>query len=195
MQLIRISETTAGLIEVPFTTVSITNMQTRLNGATLPNTNLRCYIKQGGTGSAVLGTGTFTTVDDTNAPGMRGYKPAAGEIIAGIQTLRFYDTGGLMEPREVAVMGCYEDPYRPVYYGVVVAGTLLTTAVSTNRTETTANAFSNALVEFITGPNAGSVMPAGAFAGTGSVGTFTWKTGYTTPATPTAGDVFRVVTR
>ena len=195
MQLIRYSETTAGLIEIQFTTVDKNNLQTRLSGATLPNANLTCYIKKGGVGTAVLGTGTFTATDDTNAVGVRGYKPATAELPLGISTLVFKDTGGLMEPREVPVMIVNDDPYAPAYYGALVSGTLTTTVVTTNLTQTTTDAWKDALIEFLTGPNAGAVKSIGGFTGTGSVGTVTLKSGYALPTTPTAGDKFRIITR
>lgn len=194
MQLIRLSETTAGLIEVPFTSVLSSSLTSRISGATLPNSGITCYIKKGGVGAAVLGTGTFTTVDDTHALGVRGYQPASGELPLGVSTLIF--TGTNMEPREVPVMVVNDDPYRPVYYGALVAGTLTTAAFSTNRTEATTDAWKDALIEFLSGPNVGSVKPVGAYNGTTKVFTLaTTPVAYTLPATPTVGDVFRIVTR
>lgn len=193
MQLIRLSETTAGLIEIPFTSVSSTNLQTRLTSGTLANAGITCYIKKGGIGAAVLGTGTFTTVDDTNAPGVRGYKPSSGELPAGISTLIFTGTG--MEPREVTVMAVYVDPFRPAYYGTCVTGTLNTSVFTNNRPETTVNAWKNALVEFLTGVNAGYVTRIASSTGNGTVSTFNVDTtnGYTLPATPSNGDLFRII--
>lgn len=193
MQTIRLGETSGALIEIPFTTVSITNLQTRLTSASVPNTNLRCYIKQANVGAAVLGTGTFVTVDDTNAPGIRGYQPSSADLVTGVSTFRFYDTGALMEPREVPVLVTPADPYHPAYYGACVTGTLTTTSFTTNRTETTTNSFAGALIEFLTGPNTGSVAKIGGFSGTGAVGTFTLAAGYVLPATPTNGDKFRII--
>ena len=100
-----------------------------------------------------------------------------------------------MEPREIPIMVVYDDPYRPVYYGALVSGTLTTAAVSTDRPETTTDAWKDCLLEFLTGPNTGAVKPIGGFSGNGSVGTFTFKTGYTLPATPTVGNKFRIITR
>lgn len=114
MQIIKLGETTAAQIEIPFTTVSISNLQTRLTGAQLPNSSITVYIKKGGVGSAVAGgAGTFTTVDDTNAAGVRGYRPSTGELVQGISTFIFTGTNGgnTMEPREVPVMVINDDPY------------------------------------------------------------------------------------
>ena len=193
MQIIRLNETTAALIEIPFTTVSITNLQTRLSGTTLPNANLLCYIKKAGVGVAVAGTGTFVTVDDTNAVGIRGYQPSVADLALGVATYRFYDTGALMEPREVPVMVVPSDPYKPAYYGACVTGTLTATVFTTDRTETTTDAWKNCFVEFLSGPDVGAVAKIGGFTGTGTVGTFTLASGYTLPATPTAGDKFRLI--
>lgn len=194
MQPIRIDETNAALIEVQFTTVSSANLQQRLKSTDLANTSITAYIKRAGVAAAVAGTGTFTACDDTNAAGARGYAPSAADRVAGPALLIFKDAGGVMEPREVPVMFVNADPYAPAYYGSVVAGSLTTNVFTTNLTQTTTDAVKDALIEFLSGPNAGAVKPIGGFTGTGTVGTVTLKSGYTLPATPTAGDKFRIIT-
>jgi len=194
MQRIRLGETTAALIEIQFTSVLASNLQSRILGSTLANSGITVKIKKGGVGAAVSGgAGSFTTVDDTNAPGVRGYCPAVAELVLGVNTFVF--TGTNMEPREVPVMVIPEDPYEPAYFGAVVSGTLTTSAFTTNRTETTPNAWANCLIEWLTGPNVGNVTKVGAFTGNGTVGTFTLAAGLTLPAAPTVGNVFRIVTR
>jgi hypothetical protein len=100
-----------------------------------------------------------------------------------------------MEPREISVMVTTEDPFQPAYYGSVVAGTLQVGAFTTDRTETLTDVFKDAFIEFLTGPNAKVVKPIGGFSGTGTVGTFTLKSGFALPVVPTATDKFRIVTR
>ena len=194
MQRIKFDETNTALTEVQFTSVSVSNLQTRLNSTTLPNANITCYIKRAGVTTAVLGTGTFASTDDTNALGVRGYRPSTNDRVVGFATLIFQDSGGLMEPREIPVEFVNDDPFAPAYYGALVSGTLTTTAFTTNLTQTTTDAWKDALIEFLSGPNAGSPKPIGGFTGTGSVGTVTLKSGYSLPATPTAGDKFRIIT-
>jgi hypothetical protein len=112
MQIIKLTETTAAQIEVPFTSVLASNLQSRILGSTLANTSISVYAKRGGTGAAVALTSdgtTWTATDDTNAPGVRGYKPKAAELVAGFQTLVF--TGTNMEPREVPIMVVTADPF------------------------------------------------------------------------------------
>lgn len=193
MQRIRLDDTTSALCEIPFTTVSNANLQTRLDGTALPNANITVKVKQGNVGTAVSGAGSFVTVDNTNAPGVRGYRPSAGERVLGICTFVFTGTNGgnTMEPREVPVMFTADDPYGPAYFGAVVTGTLTTTAVSLDRTETTTDAWKDALIEFRSGPNAGSVRKITAYNGTTKVVTLNDAL----PATPTNGDKYKLITR
>lgn len=196
MQEIRLTEDTPALIEVPFTSVLDSDLQSRILAATLANTAISVYSKRAGIANAVALTSdgtTWTACDDTNAPGVRGYLPKADELVLGVQTLIF--TGTNMEPREVPINVTRVGAHDPGYYGLVVAGTLTTSAFTTDREETTVDAWKDALIEFQTGPCAGSVKPIGRYTGNGSVGTFTLKTGYTLPAAPTEGDLFRIITR
>jgi hypothetical protein len=129
MQIIKLTETTAAQIEVPFTSVLASNLQSRILGSTLANTSISVYAKRGGTGAAVALTSdgtTWTATDDTNAPGVRGYKPKTAELVAGFQTLVF--TGTNMEPREVPLMVVTADPFDPA---TGAAQTSLASAVST----------------------------------------------------------------
>lgn len=194
MQRIRIGELTSGvasLIEIPFTSVLASNLQTRISGATLANASIVVKIKQGGVATAVTGTGTFTATDDTNANGVRGYRPVAADVIVGINTFVF--TGTNMEPREVVVMVQNEDAYAPAFYGAVIAGTLTTTSFTTNLPSPPNQG--DALVEFLTGANAGCVKPIGtATFAAGPITTITLKTGYTLPNVPSAADKFRIIT-
>lgn len=189
MQHIRIGESINALIEIPFTTVLAANLQSRILGSTLANASIVVKIKQGGVTTAVTGTGTFTPVDDTNAPGVRGYRPAAGDLVAGISTFIF--TGTNMEPREVPVMITAEDPYRPCYFGTAITGVLSTVSFSSDRVETTQDAWRNCMIEFLTGPNAGNVEKVSGY--NGSTKVFTLAAAL--PATPTNGDKFRIITR
>jgi hypothetical protein len=192
-QPIRLSEIQAGLIEVQFTSVLASNLQSRISAATLANTAITVYSKRGGVGPAVALTSdgtTWTAADDTHALGVRGYVPKASEIVLGVQTLIF--TGTNMEQREVPIMVVNEDPYKPAYYGAAVAGTLMTSAFTSDRTEATTDSFKNALIEFLEGPAVGSPQPVGAY--DGAAKKFTLKTGYTFPAAPVAGNKFRIIT-
>ncbi len=113
MQIIKLAETTAALIEIPFTTVLATNLQSRILAATLANSSITVKIKQANVTTAVTGgAGTFTACDDTGAPGVRGYKPSSGELALGVSTFIF--TGANMEPREVPVMVVADSPYAAV---------------------------------------------------------------------------------
>lgn len=193
MQRIRLGELTSGssaLIEIPFTSVLGTNLQHRMISTDIANSAIAVKVKQAGVTTAATGAGSFTAVDDTNAPGVRGYRPVAADVVLGINTFVF--TGTNMEPREVPVMVVNEDPFRPAYYGAVIAGTLTTTLFSTGLSNLDANHWQDALVEFLTGPNAGSVKPIGAY--TSSGGVIGLKSGYTLPNLPTVGDKFRIVT-
>lgn len=191
MQITRLSEVLAGLIEVQFTSVLASNLQSRISAATLANASITVYSKRANTATAThLTGGAWATCDDTNAPGVRGYQPAAADLVLGIQTLIF--TGTNMEPREVPIMVVNEDPYKPAYYGAAVAGTLTISAFTSDRTEATTDAFKNALIEFLEGPAVGSPQPVGAY--DGATKKFTLKTGYTFPAAPVAGNKFRIIT-
>ena len=190
MQIIRLSETTAALIEIPFTSVSSANLQTRLKSTDLANSGITVKIKKGGVGTAVSGgSGTFTACDDTNAPGVRGYQPASSELVVGISTFVF--TGSGMEPREVPVMVVNDDPFRPDYYGTAVTGTLTTSTFTSDRTETDDNHWKDGYVEFLSGANAGCVKKISGY--TGSTKLFTLASAL--PQAPSNTDKFRIITR
>lgn len=191
MQHIRLGETTAALIGIQFTTVLTANLTSRVNGATLANAGITVKIKKGGVGAAVAGgAGSFTAVDDTNAPGVREYIPSSSELVLGVSTFIFTAAGGV-EPREIPVMVTPEDPYRPVTFGTAVTGTLTTGAFSTSQTETTTDAWKDALIEFLSGPNIGSVRKITGYNGSTKVITVNDAL----PATPTNGDKYRLITR
>jgi len=192
MQIIRLNETTAALIEIPFTSVLATNLQSRILGSTLANSGISVWIKKGGTQAAVAGgAGAFTATDDTNAPGVRGYRPAVAELVLGVSTFVF--TGTNMEPREVPVMVVNDDPYRPDYYGTATTGTLTLTSFTTDRTEATSDHWKDSIVEFLTGANAGVVKKIGSYNGTTKA--ITLASGLALPNVPTNGDKFRLITR
>lgn len=114
MQILRLGETTAALIEIPFTTVSQANLQIRLNGTQLPNSSITVYSKRANVSAAVHCTqGAFVAVDDSNSVGVRGYQPASSEFVLGIQTFVFNGSNGgnVMEQREWPIMVIPDDMY------------------------------------------------------------------------------------
>jgi hypothetical protein len=190
MQHIRLGETAAAQIEIPFTSVLASNLQSRILAATLANASIVVYVKKGNVGTAVLGAGAFATCDDTHAPGVRGYQPLSSELVTGISTFIF--TGTNMEPREVPVMVTPADPYLPEYRGAVIAGTLTTSAFSTDLSPTDTDHWKNAFLEWLTGNNAGSCTKIGGSSGAaGKV--VTLASGFVLANAPVAGDKFRIV--
>lgn len=196
MQIVRLGETTAALIEIPFTTVLASNLQSRILGSTLANGSITVKIKQAGVTTAVSGgAGTFTAVDDTNAPGVRGYRPASSELATGVQTFIF--TGTNMEPREIPVMVIPDDPYHSAKFGTAVTGTLNATSFSTSLTEATNDYWKDALLRFTSGNLAGQVKKIGAYNGTTKVITLATVAGVqlTFTGAPANGDTFELITR
>lgn len=191
MQRMRLSETDNTLIEIPFTTVLASNLQSRILAAALANASIVVKVKQPGVTTAVSGAGSFVTCDDTNAPGVRGYRPSTGERALGVCTFVF--TGTNMEPREVPVMIIPDDPYANAIFGSVIAGTLTTAAFSTDLTPTNTDQYKDCWVEFLSGVNAGAVKKIGNIS-TAAGKVITLASGYTLPAAPSAADKFRIVT-
>lgn len=103
---IKRSESTAARRSVPFTAVSSSNLQTRLDASALTFT-VR-IIKADGTSTA--GGGTVVQPDATNATGCCLYVGAAGDFdTLGETIIRISATG--MEPREIAITVVDFDPY------------------------------------------------------------------------------------
>jgi len=144
MQLIKFGETVAAKCEIPLTSVQSSDGRTRITAATLPNASITVKIKRAGVGTAVSGTGAFTTADDSGAPSVRGYVPSVGDQVLGVNTFVF--TGASMEPREVPVCFVAFDPFdtvrmgltgiRPdaVLVGQAISGTLTASSFTTNLT-------------------------------------------------------------
>ncbi len=196
MLTIRMTETAAALIEIPFTTVLASNLQTRVLGATLANASIVVKIKQGGVTTVVAGgAGTFTPVDDTGAPGVRGYRPTVGERSLGVSTFVFTGTG--IEPREVTVRFVNEDPYRVSYFGVVGAGTSTTSMIFVDRTEVTTDQFKDDYITFHTGACKGATKRIGSFTpgSPATVGLATSSPIQLLPAAPSPGDIYEILTR
>lgn len=103
---IKKSESTAARRSVPFTAVSSSNLQTRLDASALTFT-VR-ILKADGTSS--VGGGTVSQPDATNATGCCFYVGAAADFDAvGETIIRISATG--MEPREISVTVVDFDPY------------------------------------------------------------------------------------
>lgn len=188
MQIIRLNETTAALIEIPFTSVQAANLQNRITGALA----ITCKIKRAGVAGAVAGAGTYTAVDDANAPGVRGYVPAVADLVLGINTFVF--TAAAMEPREVPVMVVAEDPFAPSIYGTAITGTLTATQFSTSLNPGLANLYKDCLVEFLTGSLAGQVKPIlASTVGPNSI--LTIDPTYALAGAPANNDRIRIITR
>lgn len=106
MQLIKQSEATSARKRIPFTAVSSSDVQTRLDASALTFT-VR-VLKADGT--AVAGAGTVTQPDASNAAGACFYTPDAADIdVVGPAIVRISATG--MEPRELAFQVVAFDPY------------------------------------------------------------------------------------
>lgn len=116
MQLIKFGETVAAKSEIQFTSVQSANLQNRITGGTLANGSITVKIKRAGVATVVSGTGSFTTTDDTGAPGVRGYVPSVGDQSLGVCAFVF--TGAAMEPREVPVMFVAFDPFDGIRAGL-----------------------------------------------------------------------------
>lgn len=188
MQRISVTETNNALIEIPFTTVLASNLQSRILGSTLANGSITVKVKQPGVTTVVSGAGTFTAVDDTGAPGVRGYRPSVGERALGVCTFVF--TGTNMEPREVPVIFVSEDPYLTITFGSVIAGTLTTLAFSTDLVPTDTDHWKDCFIKFTTGNNAGVAKKiAGSSGSAGKIVTLSSAL----PNAPVATDKFRIV--
>lgn len=187
MQKIRVGETLSSKTAIHFTSVSSTNVQTRLTGAL----TIACKIKRAGMTTAATGVGTFTAVDDVGAPGVREYVPGANDVSMGPQVFVFTATG--MEPREVPILGVYEDPYPGTVFGKVIAGTLSLSAFTTNLAATETNRYQHMWIRWITGASINTVRRIGA--SNGGVGRLvTLDTGHTLPALPVVDDEFEILT-
>lgn len=113
MQLIKQSESTSARKKVPFTAVSSTNLQTRVDPDTLTFT-VR-VIKADG--SSVAGAGSITHPDDTNALGVCYYEPHANDVnTLGVAVIRISAAG--METREIPVLVVPWDPYSATSLGL-----------------------------------------------------------------------------
>lgn len=123
MKLIKLSESTAARKKIAFTTVSISNLQTRLDPDTLTFTTR--VIKPDGTSAS--GGGSITHPDDTNALGVCYYECGSGDIdTLGECVLRVSGTGSTnMEPREIPYDVVAWDPYTDIA-ATVLAGQLET---------------------------------------------------------------------
>lgn len=188
MQKIRVGETLSSKIAIQFTSVDVTDVRTRLSGAL----TITCKIKRAGVVEAATGAGTFTGTDVADAPGVREYIPGANDVSLGPQVFVFTATG--MEPREVPVLGVYEDPYEPAVYGEIIAGTLGVTSFSTDLTVLNTNQHRNAWIWFLDGNNANSINQIGAVSS--AVGkVVTLSDGFSLPSLPVAGDKFRIITK
>lgn len=108
---------------IPFTVVSISNLQTRLdptiaNGGGAMSFTVRVIKSNGssvagtGTGGIGSGSGGVTQPDATNAKGVCFYTPGATDInVAGPTVVRISDANNLMEPREIPIDIVAWDPY------------------------------------------------------------------------------------
>lgn len=186
MQEIRVGETAAAKIAIQFTSVSSSAVQTRLTGAL----SITVKIKRPGVADAVTGTGTFTGVDDGDAPGVREYIPAADEIVAGPQVFVFTATG--MEPREIPIRGVYYDPYQVEYFAAVSGTGMTLASFGTTLTSAVTNFYKDHWIEWLTGPNVGCGPKK---IGSSTASTLTLINGHTLPVTPVAGNQFRLIIR
>jgi hypothetical protein len=187
MQIIRAGDTTSTNIEIQFTSVQTANVQNRILSTTLANTSITVWIKKAGTSSAVAGTGTWTACDDTNAPGVRGYKPSAADLTLGNATYVF--TGTAMEPREIPVQVVGVDPFRAGYYGVLT-GSPTTQIVRLDRSEATTGYWVDAMIRFTSGVCVGQVKKISAYNGATKDATLSTALS----ASPSAGDGYELVT-
>lgn len=125
MQLIKQSESTAAKKRIPFTAVSSSDVQTRLDASGLTFT-VR-VLKADGT--SVAGAGTVSQPDSSNALGACFYTPDEDDMdVVGPAIVRISATG--MEPREVAFQVVAFDPYDAAT-GTAVAALPTASAVAT----------------------------------------------------------------
>lgn len=192
---IRLGETNNNLRIVHVKTVAFANLTTPMLGTDIPNANITIYNNQpNNTQNAFQCThGSFVATDDVNGKGCRKYIVNDQDLLLGSNLLIFngVNGGNTMYQFEALIEAVYDDQFAPAYFGTLTAGTLTTTAVSTDRTETGVNYWVDALIEFLTGPNAGLPRKVTGYNGTSKV--VTWADAL--PATPTVGDHFRFITR
>lgn len=192
---IRLGETNNNLRIVHVKTVAFANLTTPMLGTDIPNANITVYNNRPtNLQNAVQCTnGSFVATDDTSAKGCRKYIVSDLDLLLGPNLLIFNGANGdnLMYQFEKEIEAVYDDQFAPAYFGLLTSATLTTTAFSTDRTETVASYWLDALVEFLTGPNTGVVRKITGYNGTTKV----ISVGDPLPATPTNGNAYRLITR
>lgn len=172
---------------VYFTCVDTAAFTTRLQSSDM-NATFTCKLSKNGAAPAST-TNQPVQIDAVNQKGMFYLELTATEIdTVGSVALKISNTGGTktMEPREIEV------EILTAYFATVVAGTLLTGAFTSDRTEAD-NFWKDCLATALTGALAGQVKKVGAFGTVG--GLFTLATGYTFTGAPGIGDIFEIVDR
>lgn len=130
-----------------------------------------------------------------------GQQAAVVEIGAGDYVYTFaqaeFDTPGpgfaFKVNKAGALLWTDTDEIQRAFLGTAVAGTLLSTAFTTSRTDPTPNHWQNSLIVFLTGNLAGQVKQIGAYAVAGGLITLAGSLTFTGP--PANGDIFELIDR
>lgn len=186
---------------IPFTVVSIANVQLRLNPTTANAGGAMSFVVRvlkadgtsvagSGSGGIGAGSGGITQNDGTLAPGRCFFTPGANDVnVIGPAIIVVSDANNLMEPRELEVDVTYEDPYELTQYGAAAAGTLQADQFTTDLAEADDDHWNGVWVKWTTGPLTGEVRKCTDYVA--STRKMIFDVPYT--AAPVAGNKFRIM--
>lgn len=191
MQRLKLSDPRATFRYLYFTCVDATALQTRLQASDMSTFTVRLS-KNGGTANAAAASAPVE-VDATNAKGLFRVPFALSDLdTAGHGQAIITNAGGTktMEKREIVFA------VDPAFFFTATTGTLTTTAVLTDRSETTVDFWKDALVLALTGALTGQIKKVGAYSAGKVLTLATINTVQQTwTAAPANGDFFELINR
>ena len=173
---------------VYFTAVQAANLQNRMTG--IAGSAFTCKLHKPGQAGSSTCANLPAELESSSQPGMYSVLLTQPESdTSGFATLVVTASG--MEPREIPIY------FEAAQFGQVAAGTLTSSAFTTNLTASTSDVFKDSLIRMLDNANASQVKKIGAFNGASKVITLATVGGtqQTLTSAPIAGDNFEILTR